>query len=88
MGKNTYEHEGLDKLPAFVRAKEIIRDPECCWIDEVLTLLDDLSIYEKEFKDIQQRLFEVTYNNIVYTLLEPLNKLFEEEYEKKGNNVN
>ena len=84
MTNDTYEHEFLDRIPAFVRAKEIIRDPECCCIDEVLTLLDNLSIYEKVFKDIQQCLFEATYNDIVYTLLEPLNILFEEEYEKKG----
>ena len=50
-------------------------------IEEIVKTFDELSEYEKEIKKIKQQIIEVTYSEIVSTLIEPVNEYFELEYE-------
>lgn len=69
------------KIPVFVRALEIIEQENEYSIEEIVNVFDELSEYEKEIKKIKQQIIESTYSEIVSTLIDPVNEIFEEEYE-------
>jgi hypothetical protein len=69
------------KIPVFVRALEIIEQKNDYSIEEIVKTFDELSEYEREIKLIKQQVIESTYDEIVSTLIEPVNEYFEEEYE-------
>ena len=69
------------KIPVFVRALEIIEQENEYSIEEIVKTFDELSEYEKEIKKIKQQIIEVTYSEIISTLIDPVNEYFQEEYE-------
>ena len=65
----------------FVQAREIIDKQKICSIEDITSVIEELIGYEKEIRDLRQSVFEATYTDIVFGLIEPLKAHFEEEYE-------
>ena len=70
-------------VPIFVQAREIIDKQKICSIEDITSVIEELIEYEKEIRDLRQSIFEVTYTDIVFGLIEPLKAHFEEEYESQ-----
>jgi len=69
------------KVPVFAQAQEIIDQVKNCSIEEIVGIIDELSVYGKEIAKIKQQIIEATYTEIVSTLIEPVDEYFEAEYE-------
>ena len=65
----------------FIRAHEIIEQENEYSIGEIVQTFDELSSYEKEINKIKHQLIDATYEDILSTLLEPVDELFEQEFE-------
>ena len=74
------EHHLSRNVPVFVRAKEIIDKPKKCSVEDIVSVIEELTEYEKEIRNLRQSVFEATYSDILFRLIEPLDELFEEEY--------
>ena len=65
----------------FSKAKEIIlnkRDVDS--VENIVSVLDELSMYEMEIQKIMELLLESTFSSVQSSLIEPVEKYFEEEY--------
>ena len=67
-------------VPVFIRARKIIDKQRICSVEDILSVVEELSRYEKEIRNLRQSVFEATYSDILFRLIEPLDELFEEEY--------
>ena len=74
------EHHLSRNVPAFVRAREIIDKHKISSVEDILSVIEELTMYEKEIRNLRQSVFEATYSDILFGLIEPLAELFEEEY--------
>ena len=72
-----YNHDQKKNL--FKQADDIISRKRQFTIEEIVTILEELSLI-KASKWLQEQIIEVTYEEILNTLLAPVNSLFEEEY--------
>jgi hypothetical protein len=81
MSSKIVDFHSSRKVPVFVQAQEIIDQEKSYSIEEIVKTFDELSEYEKELKKIKQQIIEATYTDIVSTLIEPIDTLFEEEFE-------
>lgn len=81
MGSKIMDFHTSRKVPVFVQAQVIIDNEKSYSIEEIVKTFDELSEYEKELKNIKRQIIEATYSDIVSTLIEPLDELFEEEFE-------
>jgi hypothetical protein len=77
------DHHLSVNVPVFVRAKQIIDWENSYSVEEIVKTIDDLTEYVKEINDIKQDIIEATYPDIVSSLIEPINELFEEEFEER-----
>ena len=68
-------------VPVFVRAKEIIDKENICSVEDIVSVIEELTEYEEEIRTLRQRIFEATYADVLFELIEPLKELFEEECE-------
>jgi fibrillarin-like rRNA methylase len=68
------------KIPLFVKIQEIIDHKNIYSIEYIVKTIDELTMYEKQIKNIKQQIIDATYSEIVSTLIEPLDEFFEEEY--------
>jgi DNA-binding transcriptional regulator GbsR (MarR family) len=67
--------------PIFIKAKQIINQENTYSIEEIVKTIDELSEYEKDIINIRQTIIEATYTDIISKLIEPVDELFEAEYE-------
>jgi len=72
-----YNHDQKKNL--FKQADDIISRKRQFTIEEIVTILEELSLI-KASNWLQEQIIEVTYEEILNTLLAPVNSLFEEEY--------
>ena len=69
-------------VPVFIKAREIILNENPDSIEHIVNVLEELALYEKEIRDTMKLVFESTYTDVLGSLIEPVDKYFEEEYEK------
>ena len=81
MTSKIYESHLSRNVPIFVRTREIIDKKKICSIEDIMSVIDELIEYEKEIRDLRQSIFEATYTDILFGLIEPIKVHFEEEYE-------
>ncbi len=74
------EHHLSRNVPVFIRAREIIDKLKISSVEDILSVIEELTMYEKEIRNLRQIVFEATYSDILFRLIEPLDELFEEEY--------
>ena len=80
MTKKNMEHNLSRNVPAFVRARQILDKQNICSVEDIVSVIEELTEYEKEIRNLRQRIFEATYTDILFGLIDPLEELFEEEY--------
>lgn len=73
-------HHLSRNVPVFVRARQIIDKQSICSVEDIVSVIKELTEYEKEIRNLRQRIFEATYTDILFGLIDPLEELFEEEY--------
>jgi hypothetical protein len=69
-------------VPVFIKAKEIILNENPDSIEHIVNVIEELALYEKEIRNTMKLVFESTYTDVLSSLIEPVDKYFEEEYEK------
>ena len=74
------EHHLSRNLPAFVRAREIIDKQRTCSVEDIVSVIEELTEYEEEIRNLRKSIFEATYTDVLSQLIEPLEELFEEEH--------
>jgi hypothetical protein len=74
------EHHLSRNVPVFVRARKIIDKQKICSVEDILSVIEELTMYEQEIRNLRKSVFEVTYSDILFGLIEPLAELYEEEY--------
>jgi hypothetical protein len=67
-------------VPVFVRARKILEKQNICSVEDIVSVIDELTEYETEIRELRQSVFEATYSDILFGLIEPLKEAFEEEY--------
>lgn len=70
------------KIPLFVRIKEIIDHDNIYSIEDIVKTIDELSMYEKQIKNIKLQIIDATYTDVLSKVITPLDGYFEEEYDK------
>jgi hypothetical protein len=75
------KHHLSKGIPLFVKAKKIINQENTYSIEDTVKIIDGLSEYEKDIINIRQQIIEATYNEVISILIEPVDELFEAEYE-------
>jgi hypothetical protein len=83
MEKDLYSLHISHNVPIFLRVEEIFGRKEPYSFEEVVDVIKEISYYENKLMALQKRIIEATYNDLVQSLLEPLDYIFEEEYNKK-----
>ena len=81
MSSKIMEHHISRNIPLFIKVKQIIDQEKIYSIEEIVKIIDELIMYEKEIKNIRQRIIDATYNDILSTIIMPLNLYFEHDYE-------
>ncbi|MFA9437988.1 MAG: hypothetical protein ACEROO_12895, partial [Candidatus Bathyarchaeota archaeon] len=66
------EHHLSRNVPVFVRAREIIDKHKISSVEDILSVTEELTMYEKEIRNLRQSVFEATYSDILFRLIEPL----------------
>ncbi|MHA1541640.1 MAG: hypothetical protein ACTSQH_01535 [Candidatus Hodarchaeales archaeon] len=79
MTNKIIEHHLSRNVPIFVRAKEIIDKENIFSIEDIVSVIEELTEYEEEIRTLRQRIFEATYTDVLSELVEPIKELFEEE---------
>ena len=80
MTNKNMEHHLSRNVPVFLRARAIIDKQNICSVEDIVSVIEELTEYEKEIRNLRQRIFEATYTDILFGLIDPLEELFEEEY--------
>jgi hypothetical protein len=81
MSSNFIQLYDSNGVPLFNKAKAIIlKNQDFDSVEYIVSVLDELSKYEREIQKIMELLIESTYFDIQDSLIEPIEKLFEEEY--------
>ena len=80
MTNKNIEYNLSRKVPVFIRARAIIDKQNICSVEDIVSVIEELTEYEKEIRNLRQRIFEATYTDILFGLIDPLEELFEEEY--------
>jgi hypothetical protein len=69
-------------VPVFEKAKEIIDNGERFSVEHIVSVIEELTLFEEEVRNIRQQIFEVTYHNVMRSLIAPIDGYFESEYEE------
>jgi hypothetical protein len=82
MTSKIMEHHVSKGIPLFIKAKQIIDQEKPHSFEEIVKTIDEFSIYVDEVKNIRQEIIEATYGELLSSLIEPVDELFESEYKQ------